>query len=162
MSLYPTIDEIRNRKRSAALRSRILADPRGRERAFFLYPSPRWNLKAYQRRYYLSADTQTNVGPYDRWELVNYSRQLFAQIGNLSAAVMAKNSWAFGTYAWDPEFCGTNKTWGERAQEWLKHNWYPQANVRGGVYDFKTSLRISGQMWDIDGDDLMLMVDGDG
>lgn len=162
MALFPTINEIRTKPRSAGRQGRLLADPRGRESAFFLYPSPRWNLKAYQRRHYLSADTKTNVGPYDRWELVNYSRQLYAQIDNLGTAIEQKNSWAFATYAWDAEFAGMNKKWGEQAQEWLNHNWYPQANVRGGVYDFKTSLRLSGQMWDIDGDDLMLLVDGEG
>jgi hypothetical protein len=157
MSLFPTIGELKTMPR--APKGKML-DSRGREMSFFLYPSPRWNLKSYSRRYWLSADTKTNVGPYDRWELVNYSRQLYAQVDNLSAAIDQKNSWAFASYAWDAEFAGRNKKWGERSAEWLKHVFYPNANVRGGVFDFKTSLAMSGRMWDVDGDDAMMMVRG--
>ena len=79
--------------------SKILG-PNGKPVTYFLYPSPRFNLRQYKPRYWLGADTKTNVSEYDRWELVNYSRQLFAQIGNLSTAIKEKNSWAFGD-AWD-------------------------------------------------------------
>jgi hypothetical protein len=130
--------------------------PNGKPVSYFLYPTPRWNQRQYRPRYWLSADTKTNVSEYDRWELVNYSRQLFAQIGNLSTAIKDKNSWAFGD-AWDPHYCGTNAKWGDEATEFLKLQFYPMCNVRGPLYDLKRSLRLSGQAWDIDGDDAMIL-----
>ena len=128
----------------------------GREQSYFLYPSPRWNLKQYKPRYWLGADIKDNVSEYDRSELVNYSRQLFAQIGNLSTAIKQKNSWAFSD-AWHPHYTGQNKAWGEEAGEFLRHQFYPMCNLRGPQYDLRRSMTISGQMWDIDGDDVMVL-----
>jgi hypothetical protein len=141
-------------------RKSSLLGPSGQPVSYFLYPSPRHNLRQYKPRYWLGADTKTNVGPYDRWELVNYSRQLFAQIGNLSTAVKEKNSWSFGD-AWDAHYCGTNAKWGQEAEEFLKFQFYPMGNVRGPQYDLKRSLRLSGQHWDIDGDDAMVLTEGE-
>lgn len=137
--------------------SKILG-PNGKPAASFLYPTPRYNLRQYKPRYWLSADTKSNISEYDRWELVNYSRQLFAQIGNLSTAVKQKNSWAFGD-AWDPHYLGRNPKWGQEATEFLKDQFYPMCNIRGPQYDFKTSQTISGKMWDVDGDDLMVLTE---
>jgi hypothetical protein len=145
-------------RRPSGTRQSSLLGPNGKPVSYFLYPSPRWNLRQYKPRFWLGADTKSNVSEYDRWELVNYSRQLFAQIGNLSTAVKQKNSWAFGD-AWDPHYCGRNKKWGEEAEEFLKLQFYPNANVRGPQYDFKTSLTLSGKMWDVDGDDALVLTE---
>ncbi|MDH4318203.1 MAG: hypothetical protein OEV64_07410, partial [Desulfobulbaceae bacterium] len=88
--------------------------------------------------------------------MVNYARQLFAQVDVLSAAVNQKNNWAFGD-AWDAHYLGTNKAWGEAAEKFLNEQWMPNSNVRGPQYSFKRSLLLSGIAWDVDGDDLMVM-----
>ena len=65
--------------RPTKVQSKIL-DPNGKPVSYFLYPSPRHNLRAYKPRYFLSPDTKSNVSEYDRWEMVNYARQLFAHL----------------------------------------------------------------------------------
>jgi hypothetical protein len=142
--------------RQAIRRPSTILAPNGKPAATFLYPTPRFNLRQYKPRFWLSASTKANVGEYDRWELVNYSRQLFAQIGNLSTAIKEKNSWAFGD-AWDAHYAGRNPAWGQEAEEFLRNQFYPMCNIRGPQFDLKTSLAVSGQMWDIDGDDVMVM-----
>ena len=138
-------------------KSRILG-PNGQPLSTWLYPSPRWNLRQYKPRYWLSADTKSNVTEYDRWELVNYSRQLFAQVGNLNTAVRQKASWAFGD-AWDPHYYGENEKWGQEVSDWLKNAWFPTCNVRGPQYSFKRSLELTSKSLDVDGDDLMILTE---
>ena len=144
------------RARPVGTRQSSILKPNGQPVSYFLYPSPRHNLRAYKPRYWLGADTKTNFGEYDRWEAVNYCRQLYAQIDALGAAVNQKNSWAFGD-AWDAHYTGQNAKWGEEAAEFLKLQYFPMCNVRGELYDLKRSLRLSGQAWDVDGDDAMLL-----
>jgi hypothetical protein len=68
----------------SGIRKSGILGPNGKPVSYFLYPSPRHNLRQYKPRFFLSADTKVNVSEYDRWELVNYSRQLRAQIDVLS------------------------------------------------------------------------------
>lgn len=140
-------------------RSTVLG-PNGQPVAFWLYPSPRTNLRQFRPRYWLSSDTKSNVSEYDRWELVNYSRQLFAQIGNLGTAIKQKNSWAFGD-AWDAHYIGADKKWGQEAEEFLNRQFYPMCNVRGPMWDWRRSLTVSGQLWDVDGDDAMILTESE-
>ena len=141
--------------------TRRAAPPQGdglRELGYFLYGSPRFNPRSIKPRYWLGADTKTNVSEFDRWEMVNYSRQLFAQIPALYAAVMQKNAWAFGE-AWDAHYFGADQKWGEQAEEWLRWSFYPHANIRGASWDLKWSLKVSGYMLDVDGDDAMVFTE---
>ena len=144
----------------AGTRKSAILGPNGQPVSYFLYPSPRHDLKSYRRRYWLSADMKTNVSSYDRWELVNYSRQLRAQIDILDTAIRQKNGWAFGD-AWDPHYVGRNTKWGQEAEEFLRLQFYPSCNLRGPLYHFKKSLTLSGQSWDTDGDDLMLLTESE-
>ncbi len=137
---------------------KVLYGPNGKPIAGALYPSPRWNPKQYKPRFILSRTTKENVTPYDRSELVNYSRQLRAQVPVLATAIEQKNSWAFGD-AWDPHYQGRNEAWGRAAEDWLRNVFYPYCNVRGKYYNFKRSLRLSGEAWDVDGDDLMVLTE---
>lgn len=134
-----------------------LYGPDGAPLSYWLYPSPRHNLKSYKPRYWLATDTKSNVNEYDRYELVNYARQLYAQIDLLNAAVEQKNNWAFGD-AWDAHYAGAYPAWGQEAEEFLKFQFYPLANVRGPQYSLKRSLWLSGVAWDVDGDDCMVTV----
>ncbi len=142
----------------AKLRQSKVLNQFGKPAATWLYPSPRWNQRQYKPRYWLSADSKNNISEYDRWELVNYSRQLFAQVGTLNTAVRQKNSWAFGD-AWDAHYVGTNPKWGEEAEDWLKYQFYPNCNVRGPLYGFKKTMFMSGMSWDYDGDDAMILTE---
>lgn len=144
------------RRMPSAIRKSSILGPNGQPVSYFLYPSPRWNLRQYKPRYWLAADTKSNVSEYDRWELVNYSRQLYAQVDVLGTAVDQKNSWAFGD-AWDPHYLGRNAKWGEEAAEFLKYQFYPMCNLRGPLYDLRRSLTLSGRAWDVDGDDAMIL-----
>jgi len=138
-------------------KSSILA-PNGQPVSYYLYPSPRNNLRAYKPRYWLQDSTRKNVSEYDRKEMVNYARQLSVQIDVLETAITQKNNWAFGD-AWDPHYTGRNAAWGEAAQSWLTQVWFPNCNVRGPQYDFKTSMWLSGWAWDVDGDDVMVLTE---
>jgi hypothetical protein len=139
-------------------RKSSILGPDGRHVTYFLYPSPRHNLKQYKPRYWLSPDTKSNVSEFDRTEMVNYSRQLRAQVDVLSTAIRQKNNWAFGD-AWDPHYLGRNPKWGQEATEFLNLQFYPMGNVRGPLYDFKRSLALSGAAWDTDGDDAMILTE---
>lgn len=146
------------RKMPAGQRKSSILSPNGQPVSYYLYPSPRHNPRAHKPRPWLSPDMKQLVSATDRWELVNLSRQLRAQIDLLDAAITQKNQWAFGD-AWDPHYTGRNPAWGEVAQDWLRNVWFPNANVRGPQYDYKRSMNISGQMWDVDGDDVMLLTE---
>jgi hypothetical protein len=118
------------RRMPSRIRKSSILDRTGQPVSYFLYPSPRWDLNSYKRRNWLSADMKTNVSSYDRWEMVNYSRQLRAQITELDTAIEQKNSWSFGD-AWDAHYCGQNAKWGQEAEEFLKLQFYPNCNLRG-------------------------------
>lgn len=140
---------------------RVILGPNGRparESAGYLYPSPARNRRKYRPRFSLSADTRNNVSAYDRREMVDLSRQLRSQIDELNTAIREKNNWAFGD-AWDAHYVGAKSAWGEEAEEFLKRQFYPMANVRGKLFHFKRSLKLSGQAWDVDGDDLMVLTE---
>jgi len=136
-------------------KSRIV-DQFGRSMSSNLYASPRSNPKAYKPRKYLSPHSKVNISEYDRSELVNYSRQLFAQVDALSAAVNQKNHWAFGD-AWEYHYTGNDTAWGEEAENFINRQWMPNCNIRGPQYDFKRSMYLSGVAWDVDGDDAMVL-----
>ena len=135
-----------------------LVDHKGQPMSYWLYKSPRENWKQYRPRYYLSSDTKVNVSPYDRWEMVNYARQLFAQIPEIGGSVRQKNQWAFGE-AWDAHYAGKNEAWGDEAKEWLDNAFFPNCNLRGQPFNFKKSLYLSGMSMDYDGDDAMLLTE---
>lgn len=140
-------------------RSRLLG-PNGQPISQFLYPSPRQNPGLYRPRPTLSRSTQDNVNEYDRAELVDYSRQLFAQIPELETAIVQKNSWAFGD-SWESHYLGRNEKWGEEAAEWLKWQFYPSLNLRGPLFDFRRTMLLSGMALDYDGDDAALLTEAE-
>ncbi len=156
----PSSIDIPRRMPSGRRQSTILA-PNGQPVSYYLYPSPRQNSKSYRPRHWLSADTKTNVSSYDRWEMVNYSRQVFAQIDTLWTAIDSKNNWALGD-AWDAHYTGTDAAWGEEFEDFINHQWMPNANVRGPQYGYKESLKLSGLSWDVDGDDAMVLTETTG
>lgn len=140
-----------------------LVDQHGRKlkptSGFGLYPTPRYaGADHYRPRPYIGQGTKRGLSPFDRWELMNYSRQLFSQLGNLGSAIVQKNQWATGD-AWNPIFTGREQAWGNEVEKWLIESFYPVCDVRGEPYDFKTSLFLSGLSWDVDGDDAMIFTE---
>lgn len=125
------------------------------------YQTPRTtgDYNSYRPRYpYAPQDIRKTVGDYDRSELVSFSRQLFSQLGNLSAAILQKNNRAVGE-SWRAQYTGKNDAWGEEAESWLENSFYPTCDVRGEPYDFTTNLYLSGIAWDVDGEDLMILTE---
>jgi hypothetical protein len=137
--------------------SRILG-PNGRPASTYLYPSPRANSRAYKPRYWLGRNTRDNLTEYDLNELINYSRQLVSQIGDLGTAIEQKNAWAF-LDSWDPQFKGMNSGWGERTEDWLQSVLYPNCNLRGPLYHFRQTQYCTGVAIDRDGGDVMVFTE---
>jgi len=135
----------------------LLYGPTGRPLSYGLYPSTRHAPQNYLPRRTIATDIKLAVSGFDRAEMVQYSRQLFAQLANLGSAIIDKNFWAFGD-AWDPHYTGANLKWGLEATAFLKDQFLPNAD-RHGRHDWLTLLYLSGIAWDRDGDDLMLLTE---
>ncbi len=142
------------------LKRPVLYGPNNKPLAYGLYPSLSRDRKNYRPRpWLLGTDLRRQVTSYDRCELVDLSRQLFAQLGNLGTAIRDKNAWAFGD-AWDPHYVGDNTAWGEAATRFLTQQFFPNCD-RHGRHDWKTLLKLSGMAWDRDGDDAMILTEDD-
>jgi hypothetical protein len=143
--------EGRTTNREMAIGNSLFATPRSTQQTDF-----------YRQRQWGASNTTAGemVDPYDWTELLEFSRQLVAQRGNLGAAVLQKNLYAVGR-AWQPHYMGKNEKWGEAASEWLREVWYPQCDARGSVFDFTTNLLLSGIAYDVDGDDVAVFVTDD-
>lgn len=121
-------------------------------KGYGLYSSPRGVKSIRPRPYSVVQDTKDNLTQYDWWEQLNYSRQLFAQMGNLGGAIVQKNDWAFSE-GWTPSYKGDKRKYGEwadAATNWLRNEWYPCAGLNG--FDFNTLLFVDGIAKDVDGD----------
>lgn len=118
----------------------------------------------------INATSQTTGRPYlpNRTESINrsvnlkdwrtllsLSRRLWANNGIVKGATAQKAMHAVGR-AWNPVFRGADQDWGKVASEWLSL-WYGTSNVRGEVFDFKTSLYLQSIAIDRDGDQGVLL-----
>jgi hypothetical protein len=141
--------------------SRIL-DRNGRPVSFgYLYPTTRTNPKAYKPRYWLGNDTKQNVDQYDRMEMVDRSKQLWAQIPELGTAIRQKNNWSFGD-GWDAHYYGQNREWAREAKDFLDNQFFPFCNVRGPQFNLRESMKLMGKAWDVEGDDVMVLTETEG
>jgi len=96
---------------------------------------------------------------YEDWRtMLSASRRLWANYDVLKGATSQKAMHAIGR-AWEPEFRGADKAWGEKATAWLMNEWYPVCDVRGENYDFKTDLFLSSQCIDRDGNAAILLTE---
>jgi len=124
----------------------------------FATPHSTGDSDHYRPRPTIRPDLRAEFNGWNWRELLSYSRQLFAQVGILSAGVLQKNLYAIGE-AWKPQFYGgetdAERAWGERVEEWLVEQWYPTCDVRGPGFDFTTNLYLDGIALDVDGDSLM-------
>lgn len=127
---------------------------------FGLYNTPRstGTLDWYRPRWFATGDIRKLVTEYDRWELMNFSRQLFAGLGNVSAAIQQRAQRVVGEY-FHAQYHGEDKAWGDQAEEWLEHVFYPNCDLRGQPYDFVQDLILTAIALDVDGDDAMILTE---
>lgn len=96
-------------------------------------------------------DLHELVPENDHDAIVSASRTLFANYGPVREAAIQKADEAVGD-AWAPKFQGDNQDWGKLAKDWLINEWYGACDVRGGKFDFVTSLWLDSVAIDRDGD----------
>ncbi len=107
----------------------------------------------FRRPYeYNATDTiSLEVNGSDWLTLLSDSRKLYSNLGPVTGAIDDKATYSIGR-AWNPKFLGKDREWGKQAEEWLREMWYPMADVRGGMFDFKTDLWLSSVSIDRDGE----------
>jgi len=127
---------------------------------FGLYNTPRstGQIDWYRPRWFATGDIRKLVTEYDRWELMNFSRQLFAGLGNYNAAILQKAYRAVGE-EWHAQYFGEDAKWGQEVEEWLQFVFYPNCDLRGEPYDFVTDLSLTAISMHVDGDDAMLLTE---
>jgi len=111
-----------------------------------------------QRRYSLTRVASNPLTGAEWSDLLRYSRELYAQLGNLGGAIRSKNTYAIGD-SWKPQFIGQDQGWGEEAEAWLRDQFYHVADTRGPQFDFVTSLFVDALAMDIDGDSLCVFTE---
>jgi hypothetical protein len=90
--------------------------------------------------------------------LLSDSRKLYMNLGPAKGAIDDKATYAIGR-AWNAKFCGEDREWGKLAEEWVNEMWYPMADARGGMFDFKTDLFLSSVSADRDGEIYILLTE---
>ena len=123
----------------------------------YAYP----NYGKYRPRFYTSNDTSVGLDKMSLDLVKRWSREMFAQLPFVSVAVKTLANFAIAD-SYLPIYNGQNKEWWNEAEEWLLNDWYPNCNVRGSHFDFRTSLRLESQLIDVDGDFLLVYGEEDG
>lgn len=90
------------------------------------------------------------VSVYDWRTVVSASRRLFGNMGIPKGAIQQRATYST-VGGWTPVFLGKDKTWGEMATAWLTEQFYPCCEVRGGAFDFVTTLKIDSETIDHSG-----------
>lgn len=112
-----------------------------------------------RRRPYMPAQPRSinkDIDLSTRNKIVAASRKLWGANGVVKGATNDRSVYSVGN-AWIPTFYGKDQEWGKRAQEWLTEEWFPIADLRGTIYDFKTALYSDSVAVDRDGDVLILL-----
>jgi capsid protein len=117
-------------------------------------------IERYRRPYEpLSFDSIPKEINLSDWQsLVSDSRKLFSNLGPAKGAIVDKATYAVGR-AWAPKFTGKDQSWGEEVEHWLADQWYQTADVRGGMFDFRTDLYMASVCADRDGEIYILLTE---
>jgi capsid protein len=91
------------------------------------------------------------INQYDWLQLLSDSRKLYCNLGPVTGAIDDKATYSVGR-AWNAKFTGKDKAWGEEAERWVNEMWYPMADARGPMFDFKTGLFLQSVSIDRDGE----------
>jgi len=93
----------------------------------------------------------------DHRSTMSQSRLVFSNFGIPRGAIFQKADGVVGR-AWEPEFKGTDKAFGDAAKDWLQ-SWYSSCDVKGNLYDFKTNIWLDSAAVDRDGDVFVLLTE---
>jgi capsid protein len=91
------------------------------------------------------------VNQSDWLTLLSDSRKLYCNLGPVTGAIDDKATYSIGR-AWNPIYTGQDREWGKIAEKWLREEWYPMADARGSMFDFKTDLFLMSVCTDRDGE----------
>lgn len=90
--------------------------------------------------------------------LLSDSRKLYANLGPAKGAIDDKATYSIGR-AWNAKSGAKDREWAKKAEEWVNEMWYPMADARGGMFDFKTDLFLSSVSVDRDGEIYVLLTE---
>jgi capsid protein len=103
-------------------------------------------------------DTKRDLNAGEWRNMTSYARQLYAQMGEIRGAIKEKATYVVGD-AWIPQFYGTDKAWGAKAEAWL-WEWMKICDVRGYPFDFRKGLELASIAIDRCGDVGCILVRG--
>lgn len=93
------------------------------------------------------------------WAIIlSDSRKLYSNLGPAKGAIDDKATYAVGR-AWAAKSGAKDRAWAKEAEAWVNEMWYPMADARGGMYDFKTDLFLSSVCTDRDGEIYILLTE---
>jgi len=92
----------------------------------------------------------------DRRTIAALSRRLYTNMGVPRAAINQKADYSVGE-AWLPTYTGADRDNGLAATNYFLNVLYPNSDIRGGMYDWQTDLRLTSIAMDRDGGEFTLM-----
>jgi capsid protein len=109
----------------------------------------------------LIGDIDRLVNSTDRRTLASLSNRLWFNFGILKTIAHQRADFSVGE-AWLPAYIGKGDlTTGREAAKRMESVWYPQCDIRGGVFDWWQLLYLTSVAMDRDGDCFWLMVKDD-
>lgn len=137
-----------------------VSEPKAYGNALFATPRSTGTSDHYRQRNTINfgGNLEYQINGWQFMELRSASRQLFAQVAILFGAIQQKAMYAVGD-AWQPQYYGSNKKWGQQVEEWLTESFFPVADARGSGGDFTTALHLYSLALDFDGDEAMILTE---
>jgi hypothetical protein len=109
----------------------------------------------------LYEDINKSVPVMDRRFVVSANRKLAANVGFIRESIEGKAICVVGN-SWMPIYQGADREWGAKAETWLRDEWLPNSEIRGGEYDWQTALYLESTNVDHSGDiGILLTYKGD-
>lgn len=85
-------------------------------------------------------DSRQNLSQFGYRQLLAAGRYIYANCPALRNAVNLMAELAIGNH-WHSQYFGRNKSWGDKAES-LLFEWHKVMDVRGGLYDWTTNLKL--------------------
>lgn len=105
-----------------------------------LYKTPSQNPSANRPVARPRAKTYEAITAWQRREMVDVSRVISCGVPTIDGALTTAGEFAVGD-SWHVKSRGTNKEWGKKRDTWINQFYYRDCNVRGEMYDFRTTLK---------------------
>ena len=100
------------------------------------------------------------IPQYDRDTLTSVSNSLYMNMPLVSGAINLKAKLAIGK-AWSLIFTGDNEEWGKEVVGYMNNFWFNNCDVRGGMFNFRSLLKLDSISLDRDGDFAILLTESD-